>query len=145
MEFQTFTTRSELESRFAIPELAKQLHEMLKPFEDTVAQIEHGLVDALNGRGSVSLGFQAEKPEPLAICVMMQTGMAAYIPENLLLYVAVDKSCRGQGIGRKILECAFASCKGSIKLHVEHDNPAQRLYERLGFTSKYREMRLERS
>ncbi|MEA1899074.1 MAG: GNAT family N-acetyltransferase, partial [Bacteroidota bacterium] len=32
---------------------------------------------------------------------------------------------------------------GNIKLHVEYDNPAKRLYERIGFTTKYAEMRYE--
>jgi predicted GNAT family acetyltransferase len=37
---------------------------------------------------------------------------------------------------------AQALSGGDIKLHVEYDNPrATTLYERLGFTSKYAEMR----
>ena len=32
--------------------------------------------------------------------------------------------------------------KGGIALHVEPDNPAKFLYEKLGFTHKYLEMRL---
>ncbi|MDK2978441.1 MAG: hypothetical protein PWP52_1155, partial [Bacteroidales bacterium] len=31
-----------------------------------------------------------------------------------------------------------------VKLHVEYDNPAKRLYERLGMTTKYAEMRLKK-
>ena len=34
-----------------------------------------------------------------------------------------------------------ASVEGDTKLHVEYDNPAKRLYERLGFENKYAEMR----
>jgi len=33
-------------------------------------------------------------------------------------------------------------CDGSIALHCEPDNPAKKLYEKLGFSSKYLEMRL---
>lgn len=73
--------------------------------------------------------------------VMNKTGMEDYIPEYLLVYIAVDSSLRGRGIGKKIIDKAKEMCDGNIKLHVEYDNPAKRLYEREGFTSKYAEMR----
>jgi len=53
----------------------------------------------------------------------------------------VDPKSRGCGIGRKLIRQALSRCAGDIKLHVEYDNPAIRLYERLGFSSKYAEMR----
>jgi len=37
---------------------------------------------------------------------------------------------------------AIRMAHGAIALHVEPDNPAKKLYERLGFTNKYLEMRL---
>lgn len=75
--------------------------------------------------------------------IMNKTGMGDYIPDWVLVYVAVDSSCRGKGFGRQIVEEAFKYCDGNVKLHVEYDNPAKRLYERIGFTSKYAEMRYE--
>lgn len=75
--------------------------------------------------------------------IMNKTGMGDYIPDWILVYVAVDASYRGKGFGKQIIEKAFNSCDGRIKLHVEYDNPAKRLYERLGFTTKYAEMRYE--
>ena len=77
--------------------------------------------------------------------VINQTGMEDYIPENILVYIAVDGSQRGKGIGKKIMEEALSSVKGSVALHVEPDNPAKKLYERLGFTNKYLEMRWKNS
>jgi GNAT superfamily N-acetyltransferase len=73
--------------------------------------------------------------------IMNRTGMENYIPGWVLVYVAVDASCRGKGFGRQIIEEAFTYCDGDVKLHVEYDNPAKRLYERIGFESKYAEMR----
>ncbi len=73
--------------------------------------------------------------------IMNRTGMAHYIPDWVLVYVAVDASYRGKGFGRQIIEEAFTHCDGDVKLHVEYDNPAKRLYERIGFTNKYAEMR----
>lgn len=74
--------------------------------------------------------------------IMNETGMTDFIPEYILVYVAVDKQMRGEGIGSAIINRAMSLCDGDVALHVEYDNPAKRLYERLGFKSKYAEMRL---
>ncbi|MCF8260370.1 MAG: GNAT family N-acetyltransferase [Melioribacteraceae bacterium] len=76
--------------------------------------------------------------------IMNETGMGGYIPENVLVYVAVDASYRGKGFGREIVEKSIAMTNGDVKLHVEYDNPAKRLYERIGFTTKYAEMRFNK-
>lgn len=73
--------------------------------------------------------------------VVNHTGMSGYIPENILVYIAVDERMRGMGIGNKMMNRALQLAKGSVALHVEPDNPAKKLYERLGFTNKYLEMR----
>ncbi len=73
--------------------------------------------------------------------VMNNTGMSGYIPENVLVYVAVDSKYRGKGYGREIVNKAISLADGDVKLHVEYENPAKRLYERIGFTTKYAEMR----
>jgi [ribosomal protein S18]-alanine N-acetyltransferase len=76
--------------------------------------------------------------------IINKTGMAGYIPENILVYIAVHKNYRGRGLGKDLMLKTFEKAKGSIKLHVEPENPARFLYEKLGFTSKYLEMRLIR-
>ncbi len=82
--------------------------------------------------------------KPLGALVMLRTGMKGYVPENILLFVAVDPSARGEGLGSRLVKHAIALCDGNVKLHVEYENPAKRLYERLGFTNKYAEMRYEK-
>lgn len=76
--------------------------------------------------------------------IINNTGMSGYIPEHILVYVAVDASYRGKGFGKQIVERAIADCPGDVKLHVEYENPAKRLYERIGFTTKYAEMRFKK-
>jgi len=56
----------------------------------------------------------------------------------------VEPDARGRGIGGSLIGRVFEECEGQVKLHVEHDNPARRLYERCGFKSKYLEMRWTR-
>ena len=85
-----------------------------------------------------------DKGEVVGGLIMNSTGMGEYIPANILVYVAVDASKRGKGYGRKICEYAMNEVEGDVALHVEYENPAKRLYERIGFTSKYAEMRFKK-
>jgi ribosomal-protein-alanine N-acetyltransferase len=123
--------------------LAAFLHEHLAPFQDTVPDIRRGIDDALGGRpGDGGFVLLLRLGERLAgALVLLRTGMKGYVPENLLLFVAVDAQLRGRGLGAQLVRAAVERCDGDVKLHVEYDNPAKRLYERLGFATKYAEMR----
>jgi DNA-binding MarR family transcriptional regulator/GNAT superfamily N-acetyltransferase len=126
-----------------IKKLIDFLHESLKPYEDTPEDIERGILDALTavGREGGFLLISELRGRIVGALVMQKTGMKGYVPENILLFVAVSPDQRGKGLGRKIIEQALNKVDGNVKLHVEYDNPARRLYERIGFTSKYAEMR----
>jgi len=76
--------------------------------------------------------------------VLNQTGMKGYIPENILVYIAVHHDYRGRKLGKELINKAIEISEGDIALHVEADNPAKFLYEKLGFTNKYLEMRFNR-
>lgn len=126
-----------------LKDLTDYLHESLKPYEDTPEDIEQGIRDAFTATGREG-GFvlisESQKRITGAL-VMQKTGMKGYVPENILLFVAVSPQERGKGLGRTLIEHALSMTEGRVKLHVEYDNPARRLYERIGFTSKYAEMR----
>lgn len=110
------------------------------PKEDIMKCLDYALDQSLHAGGFVVMA--RENGKLLGVLVMNKTGMSGYIPENILVYIAVDASQRGKGIGGKIMEMAIKMANGSIALHVEPDNPAKKLYERIGFTNKYLEMRL---
>lgn len=110
------------------------------PKDDIMKCLDYALDPGLQAGGFVVLA--REKETVVGALVMNKTGMSGYIPENILVYIAVDERLRGQGIGKKILDMAIKMANGAIALHVEPDNPARKLYERLGFTNKYLEMRL---
>ena len=61
-----------------------------------------------------------------------------------LVYIATHKNHRGKGIGKGLMQKTIDLAEGSIALHVEPDNPARFLYEKVGFSSKYIEMRLNK-
>ncbi len=128
-------------------QLAAFLHEHLKPYEDTLEDIKRGIDSALRpGGGNAGFVLLAEEKGVLTgALVMLTTGMEGFIPPNVLLFVAVDSALRGAGIGTALVRRAQERCAGPIKLHVEYENPARRLYERLGFGSKYAEMRWQPS
>ena len=73
--------------------------------------------------------------------IVNKTGMSSYIPENILVYIAVHESCRGKGVGKKLMKMALDNADGDVALHCEPTNPAKFLYEKLGFENKYLEMR----
>lgn len=122
---------------------AEFMYESLKPYEDPLPEVRRGIDDALKPRsGEPGFVLVAENEKKVVGgLIMLRTGMQGYVPENLLLMVAVDPSTRGQGVGGKLIKRSFEAADGDVKLHVEYDNPAKRLYERLGMTSKYAEMR----
>ena len=130
-----------------INKLIDFLHQSLKPFEDTPEDIERGIRDALSavGREGGFLLISESQDEISGALVMQKTGMKGYVPENILLFVAVSPNQRGKGLGRNLIEYALSLVDGDVKLHVEYDNPARRLYERIGFTSKYAEMRYQKN
>lgn len=119
------------------------LFEYLDKFGDPKPAINKCLDYAFSkkeGLGGFALAaFEDEKL--MGALIMNKTGMEGYIPENILVYVAVHRDARGKGFGRQICEKSIEMADGDVKLHVEYDNPAKRLYERIGFTNKYAEMR----
>lgn len=151
---QTFTIESITPENYKAAsyspdQLADFLHEHLDRFRDPREQIMECLNYAL-GITAHRSGFvlvaseDSESGGILGILVMCRTGMSGYVPENLLVYIAVDARTRGRGIGKKLMEKAIKNADGDVALHVEPDNPARRLYERIGFTNKYLEMRLKK-
>lgn len=119
------------------------LHTHLGKFGDSKKAITKSVDYAFSdesGKGGFLL-VAYNDGELIGALVMNFTGMTLYIPENLLVYVAVHSKCRGKGFGKKIIEKAISIADGDVALHVEYDNPAKRLYERIGFTSKYADMR----
>ena len=85
-----------------------------------------------------------EDNDILGTVIINKTNMSGYIPENILVYIAVHQKTRGKGVGKELMRRVIDRADGDIALHVEPDNPAKFLYEKFGFTNKYLEMRLQK-
>jgi [ribosomal protein S18]-alanine N-acetyltransferase len=132
-DFPTWATREELVQFF---------HHTMKPYQDTEADVQKALDHAFTGGPNGFVMLLKTAGSLGGALVMLDTGMKGYIPENILLFVSISPSLRGQGFGQKLIQHCLDECPGEVKLHVEYENPAKRLYERIGFTSKYAEMRI---
>lgn len=110
--------------------------------EEISKAVDYAFSD-VEGKGGFLL-VAIEDGVVLGEVVINDSGMSGYIPEHILVYIAVDKKHRGKGIGKKLIQKAIEICDGDISLHVEYGNPAKRLYEHVGFTSKYAEMRYKK-
>ncbi len=138
--FNSMNVLNEESKTVLVDFLYKHLEKYGDPKQDILKAIDYAF--ALNEAYG---GFVLEAVEGTSIVgavVVNKTGMKDYIPENILVYIAVDKSYRGKGIGKMLMQKAIDNAEGNIALHVEPDNPARFLYEKTGFTSKYLEMRL---
>lgn len=145
LEIKKWNTPSDLEkvSRGEfIDFMARSLGEYGDPKEDINRCLDYAFSNAKSEGGFAIAAYEKEKL--VGGVIMNRTGMSGYIPEWVLVYVAVDPSFRGRGFGKEIIEYALENCDGDVKLHVEYDNPAKRLYERIGFESKYAEMRFQK-
>ncbi len=122
------------------------LFENLQEYGDPKPYIEKAVDYALKETPSFGgfLLISYQNQEISGAVVVNQTGMKDYIPENILVYIATHKKHRGKGIGKELINKAIDLSKGSIALHVEPENPARHLYQKVGFSSKYIEMRLNK-
>ncbi len=122
--------------------IARFLFTHLEAYGDPLEDIENCLAYVRNKGGFMVVAHEKESIK--GATVINETGMRRYIPENILVYIAVNGNTRGQGVGKKLMELALDRAEGDVALHVEPDNPAKKLYEKLGFTNKYLEMRYKK-
>lgn len=142
----TISTKDDGNCPFSRQEIAEFLYEHLDEYGDTKSAIlkciGYAYGDNPGQDGFILIAHNED--EILGAVIINQTNMTEYIPENILVYIAVHKKTRGQGVGKELMKRTIEATTGDIALHVESDNPAKFLYEKVGFTNKYLEMRLKK-
>lgn len=123
--------------------LFEHLEEYGDKREDITKAVDYAFSDEKGKGGFVLAAFDGE--DLVGAVVINDTGMKGYIPDHILVYIVVHKDFRGKGYGVEVLKKALDECEGNVALHVEYENePAINLYKKIGFKSKYAEMRYEK-
>jgi ribosomal protein S18 acetylase RimI-like enzyme len=146
MTFKIFNVTlkpSEKEKDVIVNFLHQHLEEYGDEPEDIRKCLDFAIKESPNSMGGFVL-ILTEDDQIKGITIVNKTGMSGYIPENILVYIAVHNGARGQGVGKKIMKRALELSDGDMALHVEPNNPAKFLYEKLGFENKYLEMRYKK-
>lgn len=145
MDFKIINHISGENQTYSNQTIAEFLYTHLEQYGDKTEDILKCIAYVMNPEkgGNIILGIDENRI--VGTVILNNTGMKGFIPENILVYIAVDNSERGKGYGKSLMQKAISIAEGDIALHVEPDNPARKLYEKLGFTNKYLEMRLIKS
>lgn len=141
-QYNAINKPSEIQKNKIVDFLFTHLGEYGDPKKDILKAIEFAIKSFVSFGGFVLI--VEEENEIKGAVVINQTGMGGYIPENILVYIAVHDTMRGKGIGKLLMSKAIEYTQGDIALHVEANNPAKKLYEKMGFTNPYLEMRLKK-
>jgi [ribosomal protein S18]-alanine N-acetyltransferase len=146
MNFDILTSDDQNPTSFSREDIADFLYEHLDDFGDQKTAILNCIAYAFGDNpGQDGFILLAHKDDEIMGAVIINdTNMEGYIPEHILVYIAVHGNTRGQGLGKALMEKTIERTRGDIALHVEPDNPAKFLYEKYGFTNKYLEMRLKK-
>jgi len=140
--FDEVNKPTDLEKSEIVNFLFENLQEFGDPKIDIQKAIDYSVKEFISFGGFTMLIM--ENDIIVGATIINRTGMGGYIPENILVYIATHKDYRGKGFGKVLMQKAIDYSKGDIALHVEANNPAIHLYEKLGFTNPYLEMRLKK-
>ncbi|MGD8427375.1 MAG: GNAT family N-acetyltransferase [Balneolaceae bacterium] len=146
MKYDIIQSDIENPTSFSRDDIADFLYQHLDEYGDEkkhiLSSIGYAYGDHEGQDGFILVAY--EDDQIVGAVIINHTNMGGYIPEHMLVYVAVHADYRGQGLGKALIERIIEATPGDIALHVEPDNPAKYLYEKYGFTNKYLEMRLKK-
>jgi len=143
MQFEIITPNNKQDRKTDNQTISSFLFKHLEQYGDKIEDIQKCIDYALDASRGGRIIIGSDEGSIKGITILNYTNMKGYIPENILVYIAVDNSERGKGYGKALMQKAIEISDGAIALHVEPENPARKLYEKLGFTNKYLEMRLQ--
>jgi GNAT superfamily N-acetyltransferase len=128
-------------------EVGRFLESHLDDYFDSYDNIFKSIQSAIKQRPSFG-GFviaARHNQETVGAVIVNNTGMDGYAPQNLIVYLAVHKDYRKQGIGQQLLRQAVETVKGDLAIHSKPDQKDLTLYHKLGFRTAALELRLDQN
>lgn len=83
--------------------------------------------------------------EIIGAVVVNQTGMEGYMPENVLVYIAVSEKYLQMGVAKCMMDQVLNYAKGNIAVHIRGNLDLVPVFEKLGFKKSIQEMIIERN
>lgn len=145
MKIVTFDAFNRMSGR-DMDRVVQFLNREIDPKSDTEGAILKSIQYAIKDRAGLG-GYVFEmldQNDTIGVAVVNRTGMADYMPENILVYIAIRKDRQKSGFGTKLLDYALEHCEGEVMLHLEEKDSASGFFEKVGFRTQYREMYLDR-
>ena len=137
--YNSIDTVSTLEKK----EIIDFLYQNLNGYNDSWSEIQNAVDYALNPNPAFGgfILYIRQVGKISGTLVMNKTRMKGFIPENHLVYLAVDKNVEQEETGKHLLQNALIMSKGNISVHVKENDPMIATFENMGFDNKFIEMR----
>lgn len=126
-------------------EIAEFIQDNSFGHRDSLDNINNAINYVFKGEGGFILLQYNNYQILTGVAVMNETGMRGYLSDNILVYLAVSKKVIDRRISEEIVIETINRSEGDISLHLEKRNPARFIFEKLGFTNPFLEMRLSRT
>jgi hypothetical protein len=104
--------------------------------------IEYALSKFPHQGGFVILARDADTI--IGVCVVNRTNFEGYFAENIIVYLAVGRDDRKQGVASELLDKAKVYSKGSVMVRLQQNSSVRTLFEKTGFDQETVEFVLKR-
>ncbi len=109
--------------------------------EAIVEAMDYAVKDRPSFGGFILTANESDKI--LGAMVVNSTGLEVN-PSNRVVYMAIADQYRGNGVASKLMKRAIELSKGKLALQVSNNPESIRMFEQLGFQTKYVELRLSK-
>ena len=139
----TATNRISEMDKIAIIQFLYEALDGLEPVKENIRKaMDYSTKEFLSFGGFTIVNKVEDKI--VGVAILNHTGMQGYIAENILVYLAVHKDFRGNGIATQMINQVKRHAKGDITLHLKQNASLNKMYEKFGFSNSIVEMRLNR-